>query len=129
MENMRAIAALKLEAGSITTTAASAELNLQKYFVSPGKREMKAVLVAIPRGAGTDSGTLDYKLQESATTVDSDFADITGAAFTQVTEATSAAPESIHFFTAKQFVRGYATVAGTTVYDSAALLLVSKRDA
>lgn len=110
-------------------TAAGTEVDLVKYFVNPGKREMKAILAAIP--TGSDSGTFDYKLQESATTVDSDFTDITGAAFTQVgkdVDTATGSLEAIHFYTAKRYVRGYATIAGSTWAVAAALQAV-KRDA
>lgn len=130
--NLRAVATLNLHGAAVTTTAAGTELNLQKYFVNPGKREMKAVLSPVWGGAASDSGTFDYKLQESNTTVDSDFSDITGATFTQVSgdsDNTGATAEAIHFFTNKQYVRGYATVAGTGTYYVAATLFAVKRDA
>lgn len=129
---MRAIATLALDAKSgfdSGDTLTSDALDLQKYFVNPGKREMKAVLSAIP--TGSDSGTFDYLLQESNTSVDSDFSNITGASFTQVGVAADAAtstPEAIHFFTAKRWIRGSATIAGST-WAVTALVFAVKRDA
>ena len=38
-------------------TAAGDTLDLVKYFVNPGKRPMKAVVMAVP--TGSDSGTFD----------------------------------------------------------------------
>lgn len=110
-------------------TAAGNTLDLQKYFVNPGKRPMKAVVGAVP--TGSDSGTFDYKLQEAATSVDSDFTDITDAAITQIGVAADAATstiQEINFFTSKQYIRGYATPLGTTWALTAAILAV-KRDA
>lgn len=126
---LRAVATLSLQqsVGNDSGDAqAQAELNLQKYFVNPGKREMKAVLSATL--ASTDSGLFDYKLQHSNTTVDSDFSDISGASFTQV-GSTAPAVEAIHFFTNKQYVRGYQTIAGGTGWAVTALLFAVKRDA
>jgi len=103
--NLRAVATLTIEATkSDSDAAAAAEVDLQKYFINPGKREMKAVVTAI--FTTTDSGTFDYKLQESNTTVDSDFSDISGATATQVGDGSTFASEAIHFFTAKRYVRG-----------------------
>jgi hypothetical protein len=44
-------------------------------------------LVVVNSGANGSSGTVDIKVQESDTTEDGDFVDVTGAAFTQITEA------------------------------------------
>lgn len=127
---MRSIATLKLQASTGNDSgdaAAQTELDLAKYFVNPGKREMKAVLSAIL--TSTDSGLFDYKLQHSNTTVDSDFSDISGASFTQVGSTATPAPEAIHFFTNRQYVRGYQTIAGGTSWAVTALLFAVKRDA
>lgn len=127
---LRAIASLKLQASTgndSTDTAAQTELNLQKYFVNPGKREMKAVVVPIL--TSTDSGLFDYKLQHSNTTVDSDFSDISGASITQVGSSATPGVNEIHFFTNKQYVRGYQTIAGGTSWAVSAVLFAVKRDA
>lgn len=128
--NLRAVATLKLQASTGNDSgdaAAQTEVDLAKYFVNPGKREMKATLSAIL--TSTDSGLFDYKLQHSNTTVDSDFSDISGATFTQVGSTATPAPEAIHFFTARQYVRGYQTIAGGTSWAVSALLFAVKRDA
>ena len=44
-------------------------------------------LVVVNSGANGAGGTVDIKVQESDTTTDGDFADVSGAAFTQITEA------------------------------------------
>jgi hypothetical protein len=94
-------------------TAADSDIDLRYYFASPLKREVKATLVAML--AGSDSGTLAVKIQEGATTVDSDFADITGGGFTTLTDASDKALESIYFAisTGKKYLRSYHTVTGT----------------
>ena len=127
--NLRQVATINLHKASVSTTAAGTEVDLAKHFVNPGKREMKAVLTAIHNGVSSDSGTLDYKMQESNTTVDSDFSDISGATFTQLTDSDVSSVEQIHFFTAKRYVRGYATITNVGIYFVAANLFAVKRDA
>ena len=119
---------LMLDGASKTTTVAGTEVDLAYYYATPGKREMKACLVCYVDVA-TDSGTLAYKIQESATTVDSDFTDISGATFTTVTDASSAAVESIYFFSAKRYIRGYSTVTGSPRVPTVCTLFVQKLEA
>ena len=95
------------------SSAALTEIALSGLYASP-KREICAVLAGIYNGPGTDTGSSVIKMQESETTVDTDYTDITGAAFTALTEA-SAAPASAQqiFFNVKsasKYIRGYATV-------------------
>ena len=131
---MREIFPAQLISGSIAATASGTEIALFPYYVSPGKREMKAVLMAYADTANVASDTFELvvKLQESATTVDSDFTDITGAAFTAVDEtATTGTLQQIHFQTAaaSKYLREYATITGSgSIHVNAAALLV-KRDA
>ena len=123
--------------GTWTTTAADPDVDLRYYFASPGKREMSATLAAKYRTAGgsCDSGSLVLKIQESATTVDSDFVDISGATFTTLTDTdttvASRGAETIYFSvsTGVKYLRSYATVAsaGTTYFDGACILSVLKR--
>jgi len=123
---MRELKALQLHAKALSASENGAEIDLAQYIHVDG-REMKAILCAIPTGADTDE-TCDYKLQESATTASSDFADITGAAFTQVAKEATAALEEIHFQASKRYVRGVATLAGTTPgFAVAAAVLAVKR--
>lgn len=127
---MRSIATLKLQASTGNDSgdaAAQVELDLAKYFVNPGKREMKAVISAIL--TSTDSGLFDYKLQHSNTTVDSDFSDISGASITQIGSTATPALAELHFFTNRQYVRGYQTIAGGTNWVVVASLFAVKRDA
>ena len=127
--NLRAVATLTLHKASVSTTAAGTELDLQKYFVNPGKREMKAVVTAISAAVSSDSGAFDYKLQESTTTVDSDFSDISGAATTQVVDTDTNTDQVIHFYTKNQYIRGYATIGGGQVWYVTAHVFAVKRDA
>jgi hypothetical protein len=126
--NLRAVATIQLDQVVVTTTGAGTEVNLQKYFVNPGKREMKALFAAMET-VSSDSGSLTYKLQESNTTVDSDFSDISGAAFTAIQDSDSSAIQTLHFFTKKQYVRGYRTVVGGTDWVTIAAIFAVKRDA
>jgi hypothetical protein len=124
---LRAAQAIKLHGARVASSAAGTEVDLQKYYVNPGKREMKATVQPIL--SGSDSGTFVYKLQESLTTVDSDFSDISGA--TTSTLADSDSPfdvQSIHFYTNKRFVRGYVTLSAGAYFVAATLFAV-KRDA
>lgn len=124
---LRAVQAIRLHGAKVSATAAGTEVDLAKYYVNPGKREMKAVVQPIL--TGSDTGTFVYKLQESNTTVDSDFSDISGA--TTATLVDSDSPfdvQQIHFFTKKQYVRGHVTLSAGAYFVAAALFAV-KRDA
>ncbi len=126
---LRSVAVLTLVATNgfdSTDTASNTEVDFNKYFVNPGKREMKAILSAKVEVA-SDSGSFDYKLQESNTTVDSDFSDISGATFTQQTDGSTAAFEQIHFYTNKRYVRGFATISGGS-WNAFGAILATKRD-
>lgn len=70
------------------------------------------VVLTSAAGAGT-SPTLDVKLQDSAT-VGGTYADITGAAFAQVTATAVALKLTIDVDAAKPFIRVVDTVSGTS---------------
>lgn len=104
---------------ALTATGTGTEIDLRKYFVSPGKCEVKAILGShFVKTASSDTGTMDVKFQQSSTSVDSDFADITGAAFTQVSETNTGACEQIHFLVSKAYLREAHTIttSGGTFY-------------
>ena len=128
--NLGATATLTLDIRTgVLTSAAGTEVDLNKYFVNPGKRPMLANVAAVWTGSDSGTATFDYKLQESATTVDSDFSDISGATITQVVaDAAANSFQRINFYTAKRYVRGYATISGG-VWQVGAALLATKRDA
>jgi hypothetical protein len=132
---MREIYPLQLNSGAVTATGFGVEVDLSKYYVSPGKREMKALMAAYAdtANAASDTFSIDVKMQESATTVDSDFVDITGAAFTQVTEVIAAAGvlQQLHFQTlpASVYLREHHTIAGSGIIHLTAAALVTLREA
>lgn len=127
--NLGGIAALKLDGvAALVTSAAGTELDLQKYFVNPGKRPMRALVMPIWTASDSGTATFNYKLQESNTTVDSDFSDISGASITAVTaDAAATAFQNIQVYTNKRYIRGYRTISGGS-WTVAATLLAVKRD-
>lgn len=94
-------------------TMASAELDLGPY-VNSGKVQITGVWAPVVTSASSDTdGTYDNKWQESATTVDSDFSDISGAAFTQVLSNDALAFQTVTFTTNKRYIRSLITLGGT----------------
>lgn len=130
---MREIYPIQLNSGAVAATGTGTEVSLALYYVSPGKREMKALMTAYADTANVASDTfsIDVKLQESATTVDTDFVDITGAAFTQVTEviATAGVLQQLHFQTlpSSVYLREHHTIAGSgSIHLNVAALATSR---
>jgi hypothetical protein len=79
-------------------------------------------LLTSAAGTGT-SPTLDVKLQDSDD--NSTFADISGATFTQVTNAAASQQlKAIDLSAARKFVRAVATIAGTSPSFTCAVALV-----
>ena len=76
-------------------------------------RELKAFAFVQSSSDTSTDVTVDIKLQESATTASSDFADISGATFTQVIPADAASAQEIHFQKTLRYIRAVATVDGT----------------
>jgi len=88
-----------------------------------GGRQIKALLDV---GAATTAGTLDVKMQEDTTSAFTSASDISGAAFTQVTDSTGS--EEIHFRATKRYVRAYAAVgAATNGYTFGVYVLTDQR--
>jgi hypothetical protein len=91
-------------------------------YVNVGKRQIMGVWA--PAVTGTDTNeTYDCKFRESdgvsgaITTADSDWADVTSGAFTQVTHTGSAFSQSfqsIRFLPTKRFLNILVTLGGTT---------------
>lgn len=123
-----ALYALTLDAATgLIASAAGTEVDLQKYYINPGKRPMTMAVCAVFTASDSGTATFDYKAQESNTTVDSDFSDISGAAITQVAADVSNVFQLVPVFTSKRYVRGYhTTTAGN--WNVSAALLVGKRD-
>ena len=100
-------------AGTSATAGQAAELDLGPY-VNVGKREAQAIVFCTFDGTDTDE-TVTFKLQESATTVSSDYGDVTDGDFAAVAAESAMAIETIKFLPTKRYLRGYATPTGTTV--------------
>lgn len=97
-----------LEAATRTTGENGTGVDLQGS-IYPGGRQMKAFLDVGTVG-GTGIPTLDVKIQESDALA-TDYSDITGAAFPQVTES---GEHEIHFQTKKRYVRAVTVIADTS---------------
>ena len=105
---------VQLRASTVTSaTTNDTEIDMGPY-INVGKREVVGVWAPARDTTTTTDCTFDNKFQEAATTVDSDFADITGGAFTQVSGENTLAFQSIEFVVTKRYLRSYATIAGTT---------------
>lgn len=99
---------------SDSDVAATPDLDLGPY-IHTGVRELDGVWMMYDLGAATDTDhTYDCKFQDAATTVDSDFGDITGGGFTQVLDGSEGLSQ-ISFKTMKRYIRGYLTMGGTAV--------------
>lgn len=111
-----------------TGTTTGSEIDTLGY--NP-RRQWKAILDSRVAGSDTDE-TLDVKLQASADTVVGNYADITGAAFTQVTQETTSATvlqQTLAFKmpAGKRYLRAIATHAGTTpAFDYSVAVLAPK---
>lgn len=96
-----------LAAASRNATANGSAVNLLDYD------GLAAVVLNSAAGTGT-SPTLDVKLQHSDDG-STGWADITGAAFAQVTAAAASVQKKvIHAGEVKQYIRAVATIGGTT---------------
>jgi len=71
------------------------------------------ILNASAAVAGTNP-TLDVKVQHSDTTTSGDFADVTGGAFTQVTDAASLQVLKLNVSALKRYLRVIGTIGGTS---------------
>jgi hypothetical protein len=112
-------------------SGASAETNLNYYFATPGRRTLKATLAAVPIAAtNSDTWTVTYKLQQSPTTVDSDFVDITNAAFAAQSDSDAQQVQEVNFAMSAgyPYIRGYNTLVGAGVVPVCELFVV-KREA
>lgn len=110
---MRELTVLSLLAAQVaSTTQTGSDVDLGNY-ANVGGREIKAILTAHSAGADTDE-TLAVTIEQSPTTVTSDFAAITGAAFATHTQETADAVQELHFVATQRYIRAVATIAGTT---------------
>jgi len=113
---MSLIYGLNLVKAKYTATATANQVALAGYFASPGTRSVFATQSVVNCAVSTDVGNITGKLQGSATTVATDFADITGAAFTTANSSDTAAFEQIEFAIPASVanLRYVGTVAGGT---------------
>lgn len=95
--------------------AATNEIDLGPY-VHAGVIELEGVWLFHDLGVASDTDhTFDCHFEESATTVDSDFSDISGASFTQGTTASDDNVNQISFTAVDRYLRAYLTMGGTAV--------------
>lgn len=107
---------LNLVKAKYTATATANQQLLSGYFASPGTHSVFATQTVVNYSVATDIGNITGKIQYSATTVASDFADITNAAFTAAAATDVSAFEQIEFLIPASAValRYVGTVAGGT---------------
>lgn len=112
MQEIGMINVLAMQA--ITATTTGADVSTVGY-IGHGGREIKVVSEVLPTGSDTDE-TATPKLQESETTVSSDFTDVTDGAFAAVAQEAGVTNETLHvqLKAGSQYVRGVVTLAGTT---------------
>jgi hypothetical protein len=123
---------VQIRASTLDSDAANSnDIDLGPY-VNAGKRQVVGVwsMFNINAAASDTDYTIDNKFQEAATTVDSDFSDITGGGFTQVTAVTGVGFQSIVFPVTKRYLRCYETLGGTAVsfFSSTAVLVEPRFD-
>ena len=126
---MREIYPILIDSTPNLSGAPATEVDLRYYFVNPGRRECKATLVPTPITAtNSDTWTVAYKLQESPTTVDSDYTDITNGGFSSISDSDTLALQSVNFsiLASSRYLRGYNTLAGTGVVPVAELFVVKR---
>lgn len=122
MSNLDALSVIPAELS--TSTITGADIDLQGLLTG---RQLKAVATALWTAAGDTDELLDITMEESDTTVATDFAAITGAAFTQMVSDTGPFFEEIHFRTDKRYIRAIATMAGTTPSFTVAVAVVAEQ--
>lgn len=116
----RDLLAISAMAQKVASTAAveGTAVDLAGYL-SVARREVKFVIGYvdyISTATTTTDQTISVKFQESATTVSSDFSDITGVTTGTVTSTahTAAAIAEYNGHVSKRYVRAYAVAAGTS---------------
>ena len=105
-------------------TYSGAAVDLAAY-VNPGGRQLKAVLNV---GAITSTGTLNCKIQESTTSAEAGFSDISGATFAATASSASlTGSEAIHFRTNNRYVRALAVITNTANVDCGVYIVAEKK--
>ena len=109
LSNVETFALIPAELATATITGG--DVDLQGRITN---RQLKAIAIGLWTAAGDSNEVCDITIEESDTTVASDFAAISGAAFTQWIDDDTPYLEEIHFRTDKRYIRAVATMAGTT---------------
>ena len=95
-----------------STRVGGTEIDLRKYYVTPGKRDLMATMYPATTGSASFSSLVTKWMQASSSST-ADLGDITGATFTAANDE-SATLQTIFFGAdpAKPFLRVYHTLTG-----------------
>jgi hypothetical protein len=115
-------------AAAAITTYSGATVDLQPY-TAPGGRQLKAVLNV---GLTTSTGTLNVRLQESSTTAEAGFANLTNTSVFTTTASSASlssgvAKEEILFRTNNRYVRAVAELSNTGNADFGVYIVAERR--
>lgn len=127
MAFMRALVSPLFSPAARTATANGTGVDRQA--TNTGTDGVAVVYLDSAAGTGT-SPTLDFKLQESddnSTFTDVPTAEIVGGAFTQVTNAASQQTRYVDLGPRKRYLRGVATIGGTTPSFTFAAVIAQQR--
>lgn len=114
----------RTSASAAATTYSGAAVNLASY-TNPGRRQLKAILSV---GSITSTGTLNIKIQESTTSAEAGFSDISGATFTATADSGSlTGSETIHFRTNNQYVRAISVITNTGQNEHSVYIVAEKK--
>lgn len=116
-----------LGADSRTTTATGTGFDLQGTVSSGNDAEGEAIVILDSEAGSGTTPTLNVKLQDSAN--NSDWADITGATFTEVDDSAAALEKiTINCNDVRRYIRAVGTQAGTNpVFVYAVHIVYSKK--
>lgn len=119
------VPANRTSASAAATTYSGAGIDLQTY-VNPGGRRMKALLSL---GNITSTGTLNVKIQESSTSAEAGYSDISGATFTATADSGSltGGSQAIHFRTNNRYVRALGVITNTGNVDFAVYVVAESK--
>ena len=116
--------ATRTSASAAATTYSGANVDLAAY-INPGGRQMKAIMSL---GTITSTGTLNVKIQESTTSAEAGFSDISGAAFTATADSGSlTGSETIHFRTNNRYVRALQVITNTGNVDNSVYIVAERK--
>ena len=111
-------------AAAAVTTYSGAAVDLSTY-VNPGGRQLKAILSV---GSITSTGTLNVRIQESTTSAEAGFSNITGATFVATASSASlTGSETIHFRTNNRYVRAMTELSNTGQNQHAVYIVAERK--